>query len=113
MIKSQLNAPLHCPRCRRPVAFFVDRLGRVHSYCPEAERLAQASLGPCQPVVYAAAVEDEAISPQRPRRARPPRKTGTHPQRKPKVQHIPRGPTTHQRLEGLRRYYLRKHGVAA
>lgn len=45
-----MTTPLHCPRCRRPVAFYVDQLGRVHAYCAEQERKEQMGLGTCERV---------------------------------------------------------------
>jgi hypothetical protein len=106
--------PTRCPSCRRPVAFYVDRIGYVHSYCPEAERLAQQTLGPCTPQVWPARVEipDEQLSLPKRRRNRA-RKTGTCPQRRTKTPWVPPVPTREQRMEGLRRYYLRKYGRAA
>jgi hypothetical protein len=113
--------PTHCPTCRRPVAFYVDRIGYVHAYCPEAERLGQMALGACQPVVYAVPLKDsreqvEMVLPKptvKARRLRQPRHTGTHPQRARKTPGLPPPPTREQRMEGLRRYSLRKYGRAA
>jgi hypothetical protein len=105
--------PLHCPSCARPVAWYVDRIGYVHSYCPEAERLSQLALGPCKPVVWAVTAIDQQELPLPSPRRRPGRRTGTHPQRRPKQPAPMPTPTRAQRMEGLRRYYLRKHGRAA
>jgi hypothetical protein len=76
-----------CPRCHRPRGWLCVEEGR-----------------PCE------AVAVKLVKP----RARPGRRTGTHPQRRRKTPSAPppRASRT-QMLEGLRRYYLRKYGKAA
>jgi hypothetical protein len=104
-----------CPSCRRPVTFYVDRIGYVHAYCPEEERLHQSALGPCVPIVRATVeLPPPRVRAQRDLFPRPIyRGKGSCPQRRRKTPGLPPQPTHEQRMEGLRRYYLRKHGVAA
>jgi hypothetical protein len=105
--------PTRCPRCRRPLAFYVDRIGYVTAYCWEQERREQQGLGECAPI---APDPVTSIAPPGQQELLPPRTKYTKgvpcPQRAPKNPRPPQW-THEQRMEHCRRYWLRKYGKVA